>query len=139
MANSLEVRVQLLDHELVELAATMPSELKLRKVGANGEGAYEQKHVLKQLMRRRYSAAVTDRPKMGFGLPIGRWMCGPLQSQVEARLLSSDALRSLFERSQISALWQRHLNGQDSTPKLWNLLFLDAWMRSHPEACARPA
>ncbi len=137
MANSLEVRVPLLDHELVELAATMPCELKLRPLLRDGQPAYEQKHALRQLARRRYPADVVDRPKMGFGLPIGQWMRGALRSGVEARLLRSTRLSLLVERSQVAALWERHLAGQDSTPLLWNLLVLDAWMESHPEACNR--
>jgi asparagine synthase (glutamine-hydrolysing) len=130
MANSLEVRVPLLDHHVVELAAEMPSEFKLKPI----EGGVERKHVLKNLARRWYSDAFVNRPKMGFGVPVGAWMAGDLRDQTEQRLLQSPMLPRLFETPYISEVWQRHLSGQDSTIKLWNLLFLDEWMRSHEEA-----
>lgn len=130
MANSLEVRVPLLDHHVVELAATMPSQLKLK---ALAEG-FDKKHVLKTLARRRYPAALIDRPKMGFGVPIGDWMAGKLRAQVEQRLLGSCDLPRFFETSTIAGIWRRHLERRDGTAKLWNLLFLDEWLRTHPEA-----
>ncbi|MDO8680067.1 MAG: asparagine synthase C-terminal domain-containing protein [Acidobacteriota bacterium] len=131
MANSLEVRVPLLDHEVVELAATIPSEYKLKPLA---DGSYDKKHLLKRLAKKRYPAALIDRPKMGFGVPIGAWMAGKLRPQVEERLLSSAVLPRFFDMPAIEALWKRHLAQQDSTPKIWNLLFLEEWMRQHGAA-----
>ncbi len=133
MANSLEVRVPLLDHHVVELAAAMPSEFKLRPLA---EG-FDKKHVLKALAKRRYPAELIDRPKMGFGIPIGRWMVDGLRPQVEARLLRSRNLPRFFDLSALGALWSRHLAGRDNTAKIWNLLFLDQWLETHPEAVQR--
>jgi len=130
MANSLEVRVPLLDHHVVELAATMPSELKLKPL-ADG---MDKKHILKNLAKRRYPSELIDRPKMGFGVPIGDWMAGRLRDEIELRLLHSPVLPRLFDMSAISAVWRRHLEHKDGTAKLWNLLFLDEWLKTHQEA-----
>lgn len=130
MANSLEVRVPLLDHHVVELAATMPSEHKLRPI----EAGFDKKFILKQLAKRRYPASLIDRPKMGFGVPIGEWMAGPLRAQVEERLLSSPVLPRLLERDAVETVWTRHLAQRDGTAKLWNLLFLEEWLRTHEAA-----
>lgn len=132
MANSLEVRVPLLDHKVVELAATIPAEYKLKPF-ADGV-SFDKKHLLKKLARRRYPSELVDRPKMGFGVPIGAWMAGKLRPEVERRLLHSEYLPAVFDQDAIATLWQRHLLKQDATPKIWNLLFLEEWMRQHPDA-----
>ena len=133
MANSLEVRVPLLDHHVVELAATMPAEHKLKPLA---DGSYDKKHILKKLARQRYPADLIDRPKMGFGVPIGRWMAGKLRPQVEERLLRSPMLPRLLDMNEVAAIWQRHVSHQDATAKVWNLLFLEEWLRQHGDACA---
>jgi asparagine synthase (glutamine-hydrolysing) len=130
MANSLEVRVPLLDHHVVELAATMPSELKLKPL-AKG---WDKKHMLKELAKRRYPAELIDRPKMGFGIPIGDWMATGLREQIESRLLHSSTLPRFFDMPAVEAIWRRHLEQRDGTAKLWNLLFLDEWLAAHQEA-----
>ena len=98
MANSLEVRVPLLDHHVVELAATMPTELKLKPLA---EGV-ERKHVLKNLARRWYPEDLITRKKMGFGIPVGDWMADSLKDQTQERLLNSPgtaaALRHVAHR-----------------------------------------
>jgi asparagine synthase (glutamine-hydrolysing) len=134
MANSLEVRVPLLDHHLVEIAATVPVELKLKREIVDATVRYDKKHLLKRVAKRRYPAALIDRPKMGFGVPIGEWMAGRLRPDVEERLLRSPYLGHLFDMSWVRSLWQRHLAQRDCTPKIWNLLFLEEWMKSHPDA-----
>jgi asparagine synthase (glutamine-hydrolysing) len=130
MANSLEVRVPLLDHHVVELAATMPEELKLKPL-ADG---VERKHILKNLARRWYPEDLITRKKMGFGIPVGDWMADSLKDQTEERLLNSPVLPLLFDMSYIREIWQRHLTQRDKTNHLWNLLFLDEWMRTHQDA-----
>jgi asparagine synthase (glutamine-hydrolysing) len=131
MANSLEVRVPLLDHHVVELAATIPSEHKLKPLD---DGSFDKKHLLKRLAKQRYPAALIDRPKMGFGVPIGAWMATKLRPEVEARLLASPVLPRFFEMRAVETVWQRHVAHQDQTPKVWNLLFLEEWMRGHQAA-----
>jgi asparagine synthase (glutamine-hydrolysing) len=135
MANSLEVRVPLLDHQVVELAATIPAEHKLKPL-ADGV-SFEKKHLLKRLARQRYPAALVDRPKMGFGVPIGAWMAGKLRPEVERRLLQSQFLPAMFDMRAVNTLWQHHLATQGATAKIWNLLFLEEWMRQHPDAMPR--
>lgn len=130
MANSLEVRVPLLDHHVVELAATMPTQLKLKPV-ADG---VERKHILKNLARRWYPPELVDRRKMGFGVPVGDWMAGQLRERTEQRLLKSPVLPRLFDMSYVSELWQRHVAQRDQTNQIWNLLFLEEWLRTHEDA-----
>ena len=129
MANSLEVRVPLLDHQVVELAATMPVEHKLKPVA----GGFEKKAILKMLAKRRYPASLIDRPKMGFGVPIGEWMAGTLRPAVEERLRSPHLAR-FFDPQHIDGIWARHLQHRDGTAKIWNLLFLEQWLKTHEGA-----
>lgn len=131
MANSLEVRVPLLDHEVVELAATIPSEYKLRPLE---DGGYDKKFLLKKLAKQRYPASLIDRPKMGFGVPIGTWMATTLRPQVEQRLLNSPVLPAYLQIPAVKALFEQHVAQRDATPKIWNLLFLEEWMRGHQDA-----
>ena len=88
MANSLEVRVPLLDHHVVELAATMPSELQAEaaRTAALEQEAHPQTAGAAAVIRRR----LIDRPKMGFGVPIGDWMAGrPAEEQIGAARLTA--------------------------------------------------
>ena len=91
MAHSIEARVPLLDHKLVEFAATIPPELQLQ----NGE----RKYVFKRAMRGVLPEAVLSRPKRGFAIPLGRWLRGPLAPFVHDLLLSETSLgRGIFDR-----------------------------------------
>lgn len=130
MANSLEVRVPLLDHHVVEMAATMPTELKLRPVA----GGFDKKHMLKVLARQRYPSELIDRPKMGFGVPIGDWMAGKLRPEVESRLFESTTLPRLFVMAPIRELWQQHLANRNQASRIWNLLFLGEWLDTHQDS-----
>ena len=135
MANSLEVRVPLLDHLVVEAAASMPSELKLKiERGTDGTVRYDKKHILKTLAGKYYDPGFIDRPKMGFGIPLGAWFAGKLRPAVEKKLLGSEFLDRYFDRAEIAALLARHTAEQDYSTRIWNLLFLEEWMRTHPEA-----
>jgi asparagine synthase (glutamine-hydrolysing) len=134
MANSLEAREPLLDHVLVEIAASMPGELKLRPLTNGGEPRFEQKHMLRVVAKRRYPASLIDRRKMGFGVPVGEWMRTTLGARVEARLLGSPVLPHFFDMPFIERLWTRHVAAGDGTAKIWNLLVLEEWLRAHPDA-----
>ncbi|MBI2266894.1 MAG: asparagine synthase (glutamine-hydrolyzing) [Armatimonadetes bacterium] len=134
MANSLEVRVPLLDHVLVEKAAKMPAELKFREERVNGTVGYDRKHILKRLARKRYPPEVIDRPKMGFGVPLGAWFAGKLNEEVKRRLLDSEYLATFFDRAEIAGILARHNGNYDNSARIWNLLFLEEWMRSHSDA-----
>jgi len=134
MANSLEVRVPLLDHHVVETAAAIPAEFKLLEEKINNRINYNKKYVLKQLAKQKYSSEIIDRPKMGFGVPLGKWFATSLKDEVSDRLLKSAYLPVLFNMNEIKKLTGTHSLKRDYSAKLWNLLFLEEWMRSHSEA-----
>lgn len=122
MAVSLEARVPLLDHNIVEYAWQIPFDLKLR----DGEG----KWILKQILRKYVPADLIDRPKMGFGIPVGDWMRGELRDWVDD-LLSEDALRrqGYFHSAPIVRLWEQHRDGKgEHEYLLWDVLMFQAWL-----------
>jgi asparagine synthase (glutamine-hydrolysing) len=125
MANSLEVRVPLLDHHLVELVARMPSNLKLK--------GRESKYILKKLAADFLPAEVLKRPKMGFSMPVKEWLRGELRPVVEDCLLGSRFKdRGLFETKFVGQLWKRHQSGFcDFSRPLWALLMFDLWARNY--------
>lgn len=134
MANSLEVRCPLVDHVLVELAATIPAELKLKEESREGKTSYQKKFILRQLALRRYPVDFVDRKKMGFGVPLGIWFAGRLKAQVTQRLMTSEYLPSFFEMKEIRDLAERHTVGDDRSARIWNILFFDEWLRTHADA-----
>lgn len=126
MSNSLETRVPLLDHQVVEFAWTLPHHFKVR------DG--EQKWLLRQLLFRHVPRELVDRPKQGFGVPIGAWLRGPLRDWAED-LLSEQALEEdgPFHAAPIRELWQQHCSGKaDWEHRLWPVLMYQQWSRSGP-------
>jgi asparagine synthase (glutamine-hydrolysing) len=130
MANSLEGRSPLLDHELVEWALRLPEE-----TAAN---ASEGKLVLKALARRHLPLSVIDRPKQGFGIPIDSWFRGELEPMARDLLLSKTAReRDLFRPEAVESLISEHTSGRDRHGfRLWTLLCLELWFREVVEAAA---
>ena len=123
MAHSIETRVPLLDHELVEFAATIPPELRLR----NGR----TKYIFKRTMRGILPDEVIDRPKHGFGIPLGRWFRGQLGNFVRELLLSETSRRrGIFNTSYVEELVQRHENGRELDLHLWTLISFELWCRT---------
>jgi asparagine synthase (glutamine-hydrolysing) len=122
MAVGLEVRVPILDHRVLEFAWAVPLSLKVR--GRTG------KWLLKEVLRRYLPDPLLDRRKMGFGVPVGEWVRGPLREWAES-LLSDDRLRreGLLNPRLAREEWQNHLAG-DSTgsDSLWHLLAFQAWL-----------
>jgi asparagine synthase (glutamine-hydrolysing) len=123
MAHSLEVRVPLLDHEVMEFAASLPSSYKLH--------GSSQKYVLKKAVRKLVGDETLNRTKMGFSVPLARWFRGELRPLFEERMFAKDAfVGELFEVAPIRTWWDRHQSGvSDFAPELWALLVLETWGR----------
>ncbi|UXH76714.1 XrtA/PEP-CTERM system amidotransferase [Roseateles amylovorans] len=124
MAHSLEVREPLMDHELVEWLATLPSHLKLR----GGEGKY----LFKKSLEPHLPRDVLYRPKMGFAVPLSRWFRGPLRQRVRGSLLGGPlADTGWFDLKAVGQLVEQHENGsRDHSTPLWTLLMYDAFLRN---------
>ncbi|MCC7490453.1 MAG: asparagine synthetase B, partial [Gammaproteobacteria bacterium] len=123
MAHSLEVRVPILDHELVEWAASLPPDLKLHR----GEGKY----VLKQAVARMVPRDVVYRPKMGFAVPLARWFRAELRERLRSRLLDGTlADTGLFSMDVVERLVSQHQSGlRDHSAILWSLLIYESFNR----------
>ena len=124
MAHSLEVRVPVLDHKVVELAARLPSEWKLR--GKAG------KYIFKRSLERILPAEIFSRPKSGFSAPVGPWLKKDLRGYAEDLLLGPGGLPSsgLFERPYLERLWKDHQSGmRDNTYPIFALLSFALWHR----------
>src|SRR5262249_12896116 len=121
MANSLEARSPFLDHEVMELAARLPVNLKLRR----GQSKYLLKRAFADLLPREH----VRRRKMGFGVPVGRWLRGPLRELLCDTLLSERSLaRGYFQPGEVIRTVRQHLEGQaDHSFALWSLLMLELW------------
>ena len=120
----LEARVPLLDHRLVELAWRLPLSMKCR----DGVGKWPLRRVLADLVPSEH----WDRPKQGFGVPIGEWLRGPLRAWAEEYLSTERLDRDgFFRTSVIRRTWQRHLSGRsDAGGQLWTLLMFNSWLDS---------
>jgi asparagine synthase (glutamine-hydrolysing) len=123
MAVSLESREPLLDHKLLEFAATVPTGLKLK----HGRSKY----LLRRLLERRVPKSIVDRPKHGFAAPTGEWLRGPLAPLVTELLLDGRLRdRGVFEDREVTRLWCEHRDGrQDHRHRLWSLVMLELWFR----------
>jgi asparagine synthase (glutamine-hydrolysing) len=122
MAASIESRVPFLDHKLVEFAAAMPVEMKLRGLTT--------KYVLREAMRGTLPAEILNRKKMGFPVPIGKWLRGPFRHLVDEYILGARAReRGLFRGEFVRELVARHAAGENHSERLWALLNFEIWQR----------
>jgi asparagine synthase (glutamine-hydrolysing) len=136
MAASLEARVPLLDHKLIEFVARIPASLKMR--------GSETKHVFKRAVRGLVPDEILDRPKQGFGVPIQRWINDELRERVRGTLSEPRTLgRGYFEPAYVRRLIDEHARGRrDHSTSLWALFMFELWHRTfldRPPAAARPA
>jgi asparagine synthase (glutamine-hydrolysing) len=125
MAHSIESRVPLLDHPLVEFALRLPLGLKLR------DG--RRKHLLKRVASRVVPDAILSRKKQGFGVPLGLWFRGKLRGAFEDILLSPRARqRGYFDGREVQRLLDEHLAGKrDHELRLWQLFMFELWHRAY--------
>ena len=125
MANSLEVRVPILDHIFVEHAAKIPSKLKLNKG--------QSKIVFKKALEKTLPKNILNRKKMGFSIPLGQWL------RNEIRCLGEDVLfnkksktHGFFNDKYVRSMWQQHLSGQRNySSALWSLIVFHLWGERH--------
>jgi asparagine synthase (glutamine-hydrolysing) len=131
MAHSIESRVPLLDNEVVTFASALPAWMKIR----NGR----RKHILKEAAAGLLPRQILDRPKHGFGVPLGTWFTGgDLQELFADTLLSPASLqRGYFDPSFVRRLVDAHLSGsRDHTERLWQLVIFEKWHRQYVDRAA---
>jgi asparagine synthase (glutamine-hydrolysing) len=130
MAVSLEARVPLLDHKLIEFATRIPASLKMR-------GA-ETKYIFKRAVRGLVPDEILDRPKQGFGVPVQEWINEELRERIRETLMSRRAReRGYFDGAYIDLLFDEHGRGRrDHSTRLWTLFMLELWHRAFADADA---
>ncbi|MBC7482415.1 MAG: asparagine synthetase B, partial [Rhizobacter sp.] len=133
MAHSLEVREPLMDHELVEWMATLPSSLKIR--------GQEGKYLLKKAMEPQLPNDVLYRAKKGFAVPLSSWFRGPLRVRVRDAVLGPRlAETGWFNRRCLEHLVDAHQSGaRDYSAPLWTLLMFEAFLRRVVDGSCTPA
>ena len=121
MAVSLEARSPFLDHRVIEFAASLPENFKVRGL--------TKKYLLKRALKNFVPLENLNRRKMGFCVPIGEWLRGPMQSLARGTLLSEKALRrGLFRRARLEQMIGEHTSGRrDHAQQLWTLMMLELW------------
>jgi asparagine synthase (glutamine-hydrolysing) len=125
MACSLEVRAPLLDHKIVEFAASLPPQLKFR--------GSVSKYLLKRHVAARLPAAAVHRPKQGFELPLAAWLRGDLREMARDLLFSTQAAGRGYVRPEaVKRIWDAHQSGyRNQSSQLWALMVLELWHRQY--------
>jgi asparagine synthase (glutamine-hydrolysing) len=125
MSVSLETRAPFLDHRLAELAWRLPLNMKIN----NGQGKY----ILRQLLYKYVPRELIERPKMGFGVPLGQWLRGPLREWAEGLLNEQRLEREGYLNPQpITEIWRLHLSGKyDYSARIWAVLIFQSWLENN--------
>jgi asparagine synthase (glutamine-hydrolysing) len=131
MAHALESRAPFLNHHLVEFAASLPIELKMKGL--------RKKHILKQSQRRILPQWLLDRRKKGFSAPVSHWFAGPLK-QLAREALNEPALKDWFNAAEVDRLWQEHERKErDNGYRLFGLTCLAMWLKESVTTDSSPA
>ena len=130
MAHSLEVRSPLLDHRLMEISASLPGSWKI--------AGLTTKKIFKDALRPWLPDHILDRPKQGFGVPLGTWFRGEMRGYPREILLDPKTLdRGWFREQKVTQLLDEHENStRDNTNKIWSLIQLELWLRMFIDAQA---
>jgi len=131
MAHALEARSPFLDHELMQLAASIPAELKVR--------GGEKKWILREALRDWLPADILDRPKQGFSVPLSSWLRADLRPWAAEVLLDPRTLdRGYYDPGAVRGLLDRHAGGTDGDAKrIWALVMSELWHREFVDAPAQ--
>jgi asparagine synthase (glutamine-hydrolysing) len=133
MAHALEARSPFLDHELMELAASIPAGMKVH--------GSQKKWILREALRGWLPDDILDRPKQGFSVPESDWLRTDLAGYAREVLLDRSSLdRGYFDAGEVRSLIDRHAAGADvEARRLWSLLVLELWHRECVDRVAAPA
>ena len=125
MANSLETRAPILDYRVVEYAATIPANLKLKDK--------ESKYILKKTMERLLTDETLYRKKMGFSVPLANWLREEIFTIAETKLFASNnGLSQFFNPAEVKKIWDQHQNGErDYSSELWSMLVFELWWEEY--------
>ena len=123
MANSLEVRAPILDHNVIEYAASIPSSIKYKNS--------ELKYILKRTFQQILPPEIMYRKKMGFSVPLSEWLRGDLKDMAGSCLFAKDSgLKNFFREKSILRIWDMHQSGKrDYSIILWSLFMFELWYR----------
>jgi asparagine synthase (glutamine-hydrolysing) len=125
MAHALEARSPFLDHVVLELSARLPVRLKVRRTCT--------KRILRDAFSDLFPPELRGRPKMGFGVPLGAWLRGPLFAVARERLTQRTArIAGYLKADAVRRLLEEHRVGRgDHGKRIWSLLALEEWLRSY--------
>jgi len=121
MAVALEARAPMLDHRLVEWAWRLPLQYKLSDHGDTG------KLLLREVLYRHVPRELIDRPKMGFGMPIGKWLRKELRDWAEEMLEPNRLSNVGLNAEAVLRMWREHLSGKNRLPEIWTVLTWVQW------------
>lgn len=125
MAASIEARMPFMDHELAAYVSSLPDNFRVR--------GRQTKWVLREAMKRLLPAAILERPKVGFRVPVNEWFRGPMRNFLYDHLTGQDSLTAhYYQRDVLERLLNEHVNGRQNHEKLlWSLLNLEIWHRQY--------